>query len=188
MWSLSNVGLLAPLTRYPKLTLTLYENELLHLDWFCVDPKITHALVAYLNCKIFDREAPESFAPALLKRYKQLANTKAKKPGKKAIPPVWPPDLLEYHEETLDRCSYKDFSPPDPELACQVNLCFATRGLTSRSAEVGQSVGAEWQMQKQASWIRRSSRRKRYWWALQSHFSLSKLWHGILTWWRQPEW
>lgn len=39
---------------------------------------------------------------ALLERYKQLANTKPKKPGKEAITPGCP-DLLRYHEETLDQ-------------------------------------------------------------------------------------
>lgn len=83
--------------------LKLYEDELSHLEWFRVDPKVIQALVAYLNCKISDRGAADSSSPALLERYKQLANTKPKKPGKEVIPPVCPPDLLEYHEETLDR-------------------------------------------------------------------------------------
>ena len=83
--------------------LKLYEDELSHLEWFRVDPKVIQALEAYLNCNISDKEAAESFAPALLERYKQLANTKPKKLGKEVIPPVCPLDLLEYHEETLDR-------------------------------------------------------------------------------------
>lgn len=83
--------------------LKLYEEELSHLEWFRVDPKVIQALVAYLNCEISVREAAASFAPALLERYKQLANTKTKKPGKEVIAPDCPPDLLEYHEETLNR-------------------------------------------------------------------------------------
>lgn len=53
--------------------LRLYEEELSHLEWFRVNPKVIQALVAYLNC---------CAALALLERYKQLANTKPKKPGK----------------------------------------------------------------------------------------------------------
>lgn len=79
-----------------------YEDELSHLDWFRVDPKVIQALVAYLNCKISDKEVAELFAPALLEWYKQLADSKLKKAGMEVIP-ACPPDLLEYHEETLNR-------------------------------------------------------------------------------------
>lgn len=82
--------------------LKMYEEKHSHLEWYRVDPKVIQALVAYLNYEISDRKAAESFAPALLERYKQLANPKSQT-SMKGAPVPCPPDLLEYHEETLNR-------------------------------------------------------------------------------------
>ena len=83
--------------------LKMHEENGSLLEFYSVDPKVIQALVAYMNYEISDRKAAESFAPALLERYKQLAKAKSQTPSKWASVPGCPPALLEYHEETLNR-------------------------------------------------------------------------------------
>ena len=45
--------------------LEIYEEMKSHSKYYHVDPKVIHALVAYLNYKISEGEAAESFAPTL---------------------------------------------------------------------------------------------------------------------------
>lgn len=83
--------------------LKVYEKQCAQHEWYRVDPKVLPALVAYMNYEISAKEAAKSFAPALLERYKQLADAKPRIPGKEAPIPSCTPDILKYHEETLDK-------------------------------------------------------------------------------------
>lgn len=74
--------------------LKMYEENGSQVESYRVDPKVI---------KISDRVAAKSFAPALLERYKQLEEAKPRKPDEDAPILYCTLDILEYHEETLDR-------------------------------------------------------------------------------------